>query len=50
MNSGSKSLEELTQDLPVRVIPSAQTEADTDTDTDAADTDTDNDTDTNIES
>lgn len=48
MNSGSKSLEELTQDLPVRVIPSAQTEADTDTDTDAADTD--NDTDTNIES
>lgn len=48
MNSGSKSLEELPQDLPVRVIPSAQTEADTDTDTDAADTD--NDTDTNIES
>lgn len=46
MNSGSKSLEELPQDLPVRVIPSAQTEADTDTDTDAADTDTD----TNIES
>lgn len=50
MNSGSKSLEELPQDLPVRVIPSAQTEADTDTDTDAADTDNDNDTDTNIES
>ena len=46
MNSGSKSLEELPQDLPVRVIPSAQTEADTDTDTDAADTNTD----TNIES
>ena len=50
MNSGSKSLEELPQDLPVRVIPSAQTEADTDTDTDTDTDAADTDTDTNIES
>ena len=50
MNSGSISLEELPQDLPVRVIPSAQTEADTDTDTDTDTDAADTDTDTNIES